>query len=454
MSEWHKELAEKLESSEVEGSEIIHFIESGISSDETSIYDNKRELYIDAEGSDKKKEWKGKIVRSISALANSKHESQIRYLFIGFTDGTEFEGINFWGETSDDNHIWNADDAEITNILDEYLQPCPKIQVDRIESEEGEKAMIISIRRAREPPIIVEKGLQRSGGQIEIHKGAAYTRKNSQNSVMEYEGFRRIVDWKREVLREMLEDITGDLSKAIEMPTAELEEHSFSLAKPEESDNTISVETTDDAEMKVTQGVVDTSPATEVNDSLNTAVRTWTTLQDLANNPTRLTEFYTKRKELSLDDKKIEYLFKSAISTKLAGVPWLEYAEDRQEVLKKTIQDIDISPDMVIDKVLLILGEKELLGTLEDEVDNNSMKQRAKEYQRHCSKDLKRRAKKARHSETWYDGTKYKIENFNQQRNEIDQIMNEAMEKLESQEAQKPTVRDVEFLFAPAVVNA
>ncbi|GAB3040799.1 hypothetical protein [Natronobiforma cellulositropha] len=109
---WTETLHTMLDSGSDSGDSIIKFIEDKVPNEESRLYDDKRQIFIHNDNTDIGKERQFKLLKHVSALANTRTEQRYRYLFICFTDDRKFIGSDDW-ESKGGNHIADVDESAL-----------------------------------------------------------------------------------------------------------------------------------------------------------------------------------------------------------------------------------------------------------------------------------------------------------------------------------------------------
>lgn len=442
MSKWFEELNQKLESLEESDEEIIEFIHTRFPSDESELFDNKKELYVNDDDSDDEMEKKISFVKSISSLANVIHESRKRYLLVGFNDDTDFVGCDFYGEADDRYHVLNQDDASLQNILEQYLYPVPSISKYDLETEE-ESGSILVIDSIDRPPSIIQETVKISDDKERLStEKMAHTRNGSKITKIDHDYILSVIEQKEDLIKEKFQEVTENFDKVMGLSPSELEKVDLEV-------------TTSDDGFPVEQ-VLDTQGTDDINEALNTAVKYWNTHGSVQFNESSLLMYYKQKDELELDREKSEFLFRASLLNEMVGATWLLERENSEinEILKRAIEELEIRPTMLIDQLLLILRNANLLNELKSQIERRNPKKRISRYIQNCDGGLEERAKLIKNSEIWHGDKIYHPAEYEERKGEIEGSFNQVIEDYSEGNVRKEKIREFELLRATELVNA
>jgi len=186
-------------------SDIIQYIEDVVPVDERHIFDNKREVYVSSSDASEQRKRRAELAETIASLANVPHRSDYRFIFVGFDDNTQFTGIEYLGDNGGE-HLYDADDRELQNILRDHVEPSPSVEKHRLNCDEG-NGLILVIERVASPPIVFTRTVNSDGDRITT-EGIAPTRRGSETTHMSHSDFRQIVD---DYIKNIFEKLAGDI---------------------------------------------------------------------------------------------------------------------------------------------------------------------------------------------------------------------------------------------------
>lgn len=138
-----------------------------LNSTENDYIDFKKEWY--------KKDEREKLIHDIVSLSNSISDSKERYIFIGVKEDSKTKKKEYFGVENDTN-VLKAED--IVQILRNYMQAIPKIEIQRIEYN-SHKIDIIKIEPIyRDLPHVLNNIYKLKS----LHKNFIYSRNSGQNT--------------------------------------------------------------------------------------------------------------------------------------------------------------------------------------------------------------------------------------------------------------------------------
>lgn len=437
---WAEELHEMLNSS-ASDKEIVEFVEENVPEDEGRIFDYKKEMYISADDDEEDNERKGKLVKLCNALSNVRADSQYRYIFIGFTE-SGFEGVDYFGDGGGD-HLIDVDDADVQNLLQDYLNPSPEIERHKF-SVSGDEGCIFTIERERNRPMLIDQSVRISDGKkTVVYEGQAYTRKGSRNTLMNNSEYRELIERRKEIMGEILEDFATDLSRVVSLPTEQLEKLDLSVSSSEEG--------------VPVREIVTTEAAMDVDEKLKTAVKNWNSTGgrdnkgELISNRKTIYRFYDERDGLELTDEKVEFLFRSCLKNHQVGGEWLMRYEGNFEPLFESIIEEQRSSATIcnIEKVLLSLGNEELLRMIADDEDIDYQRSRAEEYANKADGAPKRRIKEYCDDQVRLLGKHYRVNDFFDGSENPDVVLDEIIDEVLSgrdSSTHRTALREIEMV--------
>ncbi|MGD2250611.1 MAG: hypothetical protein PVF58_19625 [Candidatus Methanofastidiosia archaeon] len=414
--EWHYTLYQMLNSGEYDKEEVVEFIEKNIPKSESLTFDYKSELYLTSEYPEEKNKRTGKFIKLISALSNVHHNSKYRFIFVGFNSNGQFEGIKYRNEQGGD-HIFDVDESVIQHLLNEYLIPTPKIERYFLKVRE-KRGIIILVEKCEKPPILIKKGLKIAKGKKSIIcEGQMYTRKGSTTKLMKYIDIRDIIERREEIFNKTFRKIANDLSNVISLSSDELENINLTVT---------------DSEIGIpVKEYITTKPAKNINEKLTTCVKNWNSSGELISSRRTLYEFYQHRNDLELTNEKAEFLIRSSFANNLPGSEWLmNYEDDSKKIFKDIIDDGSYNMISTLEKILLILGELNLLKSIEDKYSSKYISLKATEYIKICNKGIKIRLGGYVNSPLSFNQKTLSLDDLLQENNYIEELLDSTIKKL------------------------
>lgn len=219
---WPDRMHEMLIDSETNDTNIIEFIEKSVPEDEGQVSDFKQKMFLSAEPDNTEKERKGELIKSICAFANTPHDSEYRYLIVGFSDSGDFVGISEWDQHNGDS-IKDVDDSKIQNLINNSLSP--RVKVERfLLNHNSETVCILQIKEEGQKPVMISNSIRKSSDKSIINSNTAYIRKGSSNRLMKNADYRKLIERREEVIDSIFQDIASDLSRVVSIPKRDLED--------------------------------------------------------------------------------------------------------------------------------------------------------------------------------------------------------------------------------------
>ncbi|WP_121821042.1 AlbA family DNA-binding domain-containing protein [Halostella salina] len=377
---WPQDLYNLFKDSTSNDRDVVEFIKTTLPDTEGRLFDAKGELYLRLPDSEDEQKQRAKIIKTVSALANVVDRSPYRFLLIGFQEDGTFDGIQKRGPAGGD-HIIDTDEAELQQLLIDYLEPAP--DVERYEINQNNKCgLVLVIQPVKEPPSVVENNIRIKGGTKSlITEGQVFTRKGSRNTRMGNDEFRNLVDRREQILLDKIEQFADDLAQVAGL-------------SPEQLENaTLAVSPSDDEDAFPLREVITTDPARDVNEKLKIAVKNWRSTGDLASSLNTVYQYYDHRQELDLTNQdgerldKAEYLIQSSIIHYLPGTEWiLKYDGDEERVYRSVLDQVDGNNLQMIEHVLLVRGKKEILEEIQDDPRLDYHSSNAADYKELCDR--------------------------------------------------------------------
>lgn len=434
---WHNELHEILNDSGISDRRIASFIEDRIPNDEGPIFDYKEDLYLRSEEDPEKDNgFKASFIKSVSALANTISESQHRYLFIGFDDSGIFQGASFQSPVlKDSSHIIKMDDAEIRNIVENYLYPEPDFEKYKIEFD-GNEGLVLEVSSVERPPSIIQKTIRISQGkQILAAKGSAYTRKGSKTTVMDHSDFRKIIELREKIVEDKIREFAEDLDKVVGIPSNQLSNLNLSVTSSEDG-------------MPVEE-VVTTDAAKDINEELTTAVKSWNSSGELLSSRESIYRFYQRAEDLELDNEKIEFLLRSCLDNWLPGAEWIrQFDGNNKQIYKSIIEENSFPAIVVVEKLLLLEGETELLEKISNDPDLGYGQSQAERYANESKKDLIDRLEVLNLDYFTYNETRHDLKDLLSDKEKTGKIMRQVVDDVSEEDLDfhRKKLRKIEYV--------
>ena len=202
-------------------------------------------------------------------------------------------------------------------------------------------------------------------------------------------------------------------------------------------------------------------PENDINKQLTTAVKNWTSNQNLITNRNRLYEFVRDIDSLNLTDRKAEFLFRSSIQAYSHGTTWLEsFNGDVNTLFEDTLrEDVDGRTLPVLERVLLVYGEQSLLEIIESSTEYSSQHSKAARYADLCDESIIERISAYVTDSVRLQDEKYSIEDLFTDPNQTEDLLFETIELLliefDDYESQKlrAALRNLEIIRLGQIVD-
>ncbi|QLG51007.1 RNA-binding domain-containing protein [Natrinema halophilum] len=434
-SEWPSELVNKLHS-DVDDDEIIQFIEDVVPDDEAHIFDNKREAYVSASDDDKTEKRRAGLAKSFAGLANVHHRSAHRFMFVGFDDAAQFQGIQYLGAEGGD-HVYDVDDQEIQNILRDHLEPPPSVEKHRLEADD-DRGLVFVIERATSPPIVITETVNAEGDRITT-QGIAPTRRSSETTHMRHSDFRDIVEHREEVLTDVLEHWVDDLGRVVGAPAEDIEEHEFSI--------------TSDPNAPAVRNVVVPQEARDLNEDLSAKAISWLTDDDLPGSVEVMYKFYNRRDlidgtEDEYYQNQMDFLFNASLAHYLPGAEWLStFDGDWDDLFSQVINtDYNHWSILMLEKILFVLGWNEMLQDIADNEGFNYRDSEAETYADMCELPTLERIEECIGTRIYFDGDSYSVSDLYSDEEALEDLFDEVAEHCHTNEPEKGALRSIELI--------
>lgn len=395
---WYEELVVLLERAGRTDEEVVEFIEDNVPSDEAHIFDCKLEDYISASDEAREKTRRAEMAERFAALANVSHPSSHRFVFVGFDDTVQFEGVEYRGAKGGIS-VYDADDKKIQNILRDHLDPEPAVEKHRLDSPEG-KAVVFTVEKVDSPPVVISKTVTADGNRV-VTEGIAPTRRSSETTRMSHSDFRDIVEHRENLLSETLEQFADDLGKVIQTPTDELA--------------SLEIRASQDPSLPAVQEFVLPKEARNIEEDLSAKTKSWLTDQDLPGSPEPVYKFYHRRNDISRESEErdraqLEFLFQASVAHYLPGTEWLfHYTGDLNGLFGETLEvHHNYRAILMLEKILLVLQREDLLKTVASDSDYEYADSKAGVYATLVDQDIEERVIEYVGERTTVDGQKYR----------------------------------------------
>lgn len=433
--EWPSQLIKKLYGGGEDG-KIIQFIEEVVPEDEAHIFDNKREVYVSSSDSEEQSKRRAELAKTCASLANVHHRSEYRFLFVGFDDSGQFVGIQYLGANGGE-HLYDADDQVLQNILRDHLEPVPTVEKHRLV-DNGDKGVVLVFERALSPPIVLTETVNAGGDRITT-QGIAPTRRSSETTHMRHSDFRDIVEHREEVLNGVLQQWVDDVGRVIGTPTDEVTEYEFSI--------------TSDPDAPAVRNVVVPEEAQDLNEDLNAKTMGWLTDNDLPGSVDVLYKFYNKRDliDKSLADhqrNKMDFLFNASLAHYLPGTEWLSrYDGDWEALFENVIENhYNHWSVLMLERDLLVLGWENLLRNIANDDRITYGQSKASHYADLCKFGTVMRIEEYVGSWIRYDDDSYEVSGLISDRDKLETLYDEVATQCHQGDSVKGTLRNVELI--------
>lgn len=434
-NEWPAELVEKLNSGEGD-SEIVQFIEETVPEDEARIFDNKREVYVSSSDDKEGDKRRAKLAKSIAGLSNVFHRSKYRFLFIGFNDTSNFVGVQHLGANGGE-HVLDADDQKIQNILRDHLEPPPNVEKYRIDNGTNQ-GVILVIERIQTPPTVLTKTVSAEGDRITT-QGIVPTRRGSETTHMRHADLRNIVEHREGVLQSVLQDWVDDIGRVIGAPVNEIEQYEYAI--------------TNDPDAPAVRNVVVPQEARSLNQDLNAKTMGWLTDNDLPGSEEVLYKFYCKRDMIENSgeehqNNKMGFLFNSSVAHYLPGAEWLSRYNGDWEALFSKVLELDYNhwSILMLERILLILGWDSLLRDIKSDSRFEYSDSKANQYASLCSHGTIERIEEYVGSSIRFDGNSYSVSDLYSDEDQLNSLFAAVCDQCHNGEPVKGTLREIELV--------
>lgn len=431
---WFSILYELLQS-DAGAERVIEFIEDHVP-DEGELVDYKSDMYISANSSHHQNRRESEFLEYCSAFSNVLHPSPYRFLFIGFNNDGDFEGIHYRGDRGGD-HILDVDDARLRNLISDDMYPPPTFELYKFEND-GDRGGVLVIHRAEQPPVVVQTTKRRNDNVEFIAEGQAFTRDGSRTIVMENTHYRELIENRERIIDQKLQEISESMGRVVGISSDQLAGLDLRVA-PEE-DDAIPVEE-----------FLTTEPPSDIDGKLTSAVKSWGGTADLLSHRPAIYEFYDARDELQIDeDRKAEFLFRSCLRSYVTGAEWfMRYESNVDDLFDRIIaEDIHHRSIRNLEHVLLVLDKQDHLQAIADDGDITYSYSKAGKYTGLCGSALEDRVCEYAGDRISFGGSTYDVGDFLDDQDAADDLLDEVIEELldEDSSAGRGALRRVELV--------
>lgn len=432
---WCEALHEMLESASTEDSEIIRFIDEAVPDNENRLYDNKRQLFIHTDKTDKGKERKFDFLRHVSALANTRDEQRYRYLFICFTDDGTFIGESYWDADGGD-HIADLDDSEVQNVFSDSLEPRPTVQIYTVEQDDSH-GIVLEIEREDSPPILFDESITvDNGNTTKVKPGVGYVRKGSQSQRMTNSDYQVIIRRRESIVNQTIENAIEGLNQIVGIPSSQLENIDLSVSS---SDEGVPID-----EIVTTEGYSD------LNKRLSLSVKEWNTSEELYSNRDVIYTMLKRRRELQLDNEKCKFLSYSSLNNYIPPSQWIQEYDNNLSDLMEGFYNNHMNGNIVtvFESTNYILENKSVFEKLVSDGDYTYTSSDAQEYLRNIDKNPVNKVEEVTsRSNVQIGGQDYSIVNLVESGGPLETGMEQTVDSLlKNDEANnRGILRDIEY---------
>lgn len=442
---WYSTLEKMIQSPKTSDDEIVDFIERAVPSDESHIFDCKMEAYVSATDDDLEIERRAELAETLAALANVDHKSQYRYLFVGFDDEANFVKIENRGSKGGQS-VLHADDQKIQNILRDYVEPVPNVEKHRLQPN-GDNGVVLLVEKISSAPIVITESVNANGSRV-ITEGIAPTRRSSETTHMSHSDFRNIVEHREDVISEVLNQWVDDLGKVVNASTEEIANLDFKV--------------TTNPEAPAVRDVVLPTEARDINQDLNTKTKSWLTDNDLPGSVETVYKFYYNQDHIEQEDtndyrKKMEFLAQCSFAHYLPGTEWLiRYEGELSNIFERAI-DLHYNHHSVlmVERILMVLGRKDLLSTIADDDSIDYHMSHADEYLQVCDKPILDRVQEYTEKTISWNGQYYSVDELVENSELTEDLFDELVDAAyNSSNPPKSELRDIEMVrLATRILN-
>ncbi|MEF8825874.1 MAG: ATP-binding protein [Halapricum sp.] len=431
---WFSILYELLQS-DAGAERVIEFIEDHVPN-EGELVDYKSDMYISANSSHHQNRRESEFLEYCSAFSNVLHPSPYRFLFIGFNNDGEFEGIQYRGDRGGD-HVMDVDDARLRNVVSDDMYPLPTFELFEFEKDEDRGGALV-IHRAEQPPVVVLATKRKGDGSEFIAEGQSFTRDGSRTIVMENADYRELIENRERIIDQKLQEISESMGRVVGISSDQLAGLDLRVA-PEE-DDAIPVEE-----------FLTTAPPSDIDGKLTSAVKSWGGTADLLSHRPAIYEFYEARDDLHIDeDRKAEFLFRSCLRSYVTGAEWfMRYEDDADDLFDRIIaEDVNDRSIRNLEHVLLVLDKENHLQAIADDSNITYSLSKADEYTGLCGSSLRDRVCEYARDQISFGGSTHNVDDLLDDPGTADDLLDEVVEDLldEDSSAGRGALRRVELV--------
>lgn len=431
---WYTLLYELLQS-DTGAKRTIDFVEDHVL-DEGELLDYKSDMYISANSSHHQKRRESEFLEYCSAFSNVVHPSNYRYLFIGFNNDGEFEGVQYRNDRSGD-HILDVDDARLRNVVSDDIYPLPTFEMFKFEKDD-DRGGVLTIHKADQPPLVITTTKRRNDNVEFITEGQAYTRDGSRTVLMDNSDHQELIENRERIIDEKLQEISDSMGQVVGISSDQLAGVDLTVAPQEEGGIPV-------------EEFLTTDPPSDIDGKLISAVKNWGGTDDLLSHRPAIYEFYDARDTIQIDeDRKAEFLFRSCLREYLTGAEWLlRYESDVDDLFDRIIaEDIHHRSIRNLEHILLVLDKQDHLQAIADDSDIDYSLSKADQYTGLCGDSLESRVSEYVGSQIGYRGSTYEVSDLLDDPDTTDDLLEEVIGDLldEDSSGGRGTLRQVELV--------
>lgn len=438
---WYTNLYELLES-DVNDEMIIEFIEDNVPG-EGELMDYKSDMYISASSPHHQNRREAEFLEYCSALSNVTHRALYRYLFLGFNNDGEFEGLQYRNVRNGDQ-ILDVDDARLRNVVSDDLEPLPTFELFELENGNARGGVLV-IKKAELPPVVITTAKRRNDDVEFVAEGQAYTRDGSRTVLMDNSHYRELIENRERIIDEKLEEISDSMEEVVGISSEQLSGLDLTVSPQEEGGLPVEEFLTTDA-------------PSDMDGRLIAAVKNWNGTDDLLSRRPTIYEFYENRDDILIDeDVKAEFLFRSCLRQYVSGVEWyLQYESDVEDLFTRIIaQDTHHNTIRNLEHLLLILNKPDHLQTIQDDGDISYDLLKAERYTGLCGNSLENRVCEYVGPNINFDDTSYAVSDLLESSDQADDLLDDIIDELVRRDdgQSRGALREVEMVRLGATLN-
>lgn len=347
-----------------------------LSGDEHDWVDMKENYYV--LGLENKK---ADFIKDVAAMANTTTDQDSHYIIIGVEDESgDLVGISSeFNSESDPRHILGVDEADLQQVLTEYVSPTPNVTLHKF-IENSPKFGVLSISQIRKKPCVIQKSIYFRGDK-KLQRGLIYLRSGSSNIIALRSDIEQIID---ERVQNRREEILEGIRKATEIGPEAVA--SIGDIVHEEGEGEISVEVGEEGDF-VMEERFSREPLSDLDNRLTLDMKRWATTSTITIDEGTLWEYYSTPDQLSIDEESVLFLTRASLDIGTYGAFWLTYTDI------STIRDILLSAsgsyhqDKTISEVFVALGDQKGLEMFYNNISTNTNINPFPGYLDDCSKN-------------------------------------------------------------------